>query len=336
MILVTGGTGFIGSYLLCFLSQKTHKIRALYRSELKIEKTRKIFSYFNVLPLFEHIEWFKADLNDLPLLDQAFIGVKQVYHAAAVVSFDNSRFDELKKINVEGTANLVNIALKHQVKKFCYVSSVAALGDNSHHIDEETHWNPDADNHVYGITKYGAEMEVWRGAQEGLKVIIVNPSIVLGAGFWNTGSGLLFSRIDQGMKYYIPGSMGFLDVADVVRAMWLLMESDLYNERFVLNAENQSFRYVMIRIALGLERQIPQKPLKKTLLHLIRFLDILRHLITGKPREIFKPSIASAFKEHDYSSAKLLSKIDFSYTPLDQTIVWCCQRFLEENKTRIT
>lgn len=332
MILVTGGTGFIGSYLLCFLSQKGYKIRALYRSEQKIENPRKIFSYYNALPLFEEIEWVNADLNDLPALDKAFSGVTKVYHAAAIISFDDSRFEELKKVNVEGTAHLVNLSLKHQVEKFCHLSSVAALGESAGVTDEETHWNPDADNHVYGITKYGAETEVWRAAQEGLKVVVVNPSIVLGAGFWNTGSGRLFSRIDRGMKYYLPGSMGFVDVEDVARAMILLMESNVHNERFVLNAENHSFRELMVLIAQKLGKQAPQKPVTKALLHLLRVLDIIRNLFTGKPREIFKPSIDSAFKAHTYSSAKLLSQTDFAFTPLEKTIEFCCERFLEENK----
>lgn len=336
MILVTGGTGFIGSYLLCFLSQKNNKIRALYRSEEKQAYTRKIFAYYNALPQFQQIEWFRADLNDIPALDQAFDGIEQVYHAAAIISFDGSRFEELKKVNVEGTANLVNLSLKHGVEKFCHLSSVAALGENTEFINEETPWNPDADNHVYGITKYGAEMEVWRGAQEGLKVVIVNPSIVLGAGFWNSGSGRLFARIYKGMKYYLPGKMGFVDVEDVARAMLLLMESPICNERFILNAENMAFQKVMEKIAIGLEKNIPNKPLKMSILLFLRGIDILRSLVTSKPREIFKPAIASAFKSQRYNSEKFIAHTHFTFTPIDETLRMCCQRFLEQHAAQKT
>lgn len=332
MVLVTGGTGFIGSYLLCFLAQRKYKIRALYRATSDLNNTRKIFSYYNVLPLFEEIEWIEADLVDVPALANAFSGVQQVYHAAAVVSFDNNRFKEIKKVNIEGTAQLVNLSLKHGVQKFCHVSSVAALGEHATVINEETHWNPDADNHVYGITKYGAEMEVWRGSQEGLPVVIVNPSIVLGAGFWQAGSGRLFSRINNGLKYYLPGTMGFVDVEDVARVMIQLMESDICNERFVLNAANLPFREVMATIAEGLGKKAPAKPASKRLLHALRWLDIIRNKLSGYPREIFKPGIESAFKNHHYSSAKLDEKTGFTFRPLSETLQQCCLRFLSENK----
>jgi nucleoside-diphosphate-sugar epimerase len=327
MILVTGATGFIGAHLVCFLAQKQLSVRALYRDEKKFDRVKKVFSYYGSAHLFDSIEWVKADINDVVALEAAFSNVNTVYHAAAVVSFDSNRFDFMKKVNIEGTANMVNLSVKHGVDKFCHVSTVAALGDSTSPVDEETHWNAEEDNHVYGITKYGAEMEVWRGTQEGLKVVVVNPSIVLGAGFWASGSGKLFTNVAKGLSFYPPGSMGFVDVEDVVKIMIALMEREVRNERFVISAENRSFKSVLDAIAEKLHRKPPKYKAGKRLLQVLRILDIIKHTFTGKPRSLFKPSISSAVKQHAYSSDKVQQTLSYRFKPIDKTLETICLRF---------
>ncbi|MBU2527278.1 MAG: NAD-dependent epimerase/dehydratase family protein [Bacteroidetes bacterium] len=332
MILVSGATGFIGSHLVCFLAQKQLAVRALYRDEKKFDRVKRVFSYYDSVHLFDTIEWVKADINDVVGLETAFSGVRVVYHAAALVSFDSSRFDVLKKVNIEGTANMVNLSIKHGVEKFCHVSTVAALGDSATAVDEETHWNPEEDNHVYGITKYGAEMEVWRGTQEGLKVVVVNPSIVLGAGFWSSGSGKLFSSVAKGLSFYPPGSMGFVDVEDVVKIMISLMERDIVNERFLISAENRSYKSVLDSIAKNLDGKPPTLKAGKGLLHILRILDVIKHSLTGKPRSLFKPSIRSAVKQHTYSSDKVRDTLSYHFKPIDKSLESICLRYAAECK----
>lgn len=334
MILVTGGTGFIGSHLLYALTKKGCKVRAIFRDRAKIEAVKRVFSYFEKSPedLLDLIDWVEADLNDIPSLEGAFVGITQVYHAAAIVSFDENRFDELKKVNIEGTANVANLSIKNGVAKFCHVSSVAALGEASDDgpINEKTSWNPEADNHVYGITKYGSEIEVWRAAQEGLPVVVVNPAVVLGAGFWKSGSGKLFSKISEGLSFYPGGTVGFVDVEDVAGTMIRLMESDVVNESFVLTAENCDFKTVMQQIAARLHKKPPTIEAKPWMLRLLLPIDWLRHRLTGKDRLLFSSSIKSSGKKTLYSSKKFIERFDFHFRPVDKSVETICERFQKD------
>jgi nucleoside-diphosphate-sugar epimerase len=320
------------------LTKRGCKVRAVYRNRAKIEATKHVFSYFEKSPgdLLDLIDWMEADINDIPSLELAFDGIKQVYHVAAIVSFDESRFDELKKVNIEGTANMVNLSLKFGVEKFCHVSSVAALGETADGtpIDEKTTWNPEADNHVYGITKYGAEVEVWRASQEGLPVVIVNPSVVLGAGFWNSGSGKLFSKISEGLSFYPGGTVGFVDVEDVVEAMIQLMESEVANESFVLSAENLDFKTVMHQISYHLYKKPPTVEAKPWMLRFLLPIDWLRHFLTGKQRLLFSSSIKSSGKVTNYNSSKFISTSNYSFRPVENTIEIICKRFLSDTSNK--
>ena len=187
MILVTGATGLVGSHLLLHLLQNGEEVRALYRNQENIQKTKALFQWKNQSDLFEKINWFQGCITEIPSLEIAFQDIDYVYHCAAVISFNPNDEEILRKANIEGTANIVNFCLAKNIKKLCYVSSIAALGDLQEHeniITEETEWNPEKPHSDYAITKYGAEMEVWRGQEEGLDSIVVNPGVILGPGFW--------------------------------------------------------------------------------------------------------------------------------------------------------
>ena len=179
MILVTGGTGLVGYHLLLQLSLEKEAVRAIYRSEKKLQHVKNLFSNENKLAAFEKIDWIQADILDIPALELSFTDVSLVYHCAALVSFNPKDEDKLYQNNIIGTANVVNIALSKNIKKLCYVSSIAALGNGTEHnliVNEETERNNEAIRSDYSISKFGAEMEVWRGFQEGLEVVI--PQVV--------------------------------------------------------------------------------------------------------------------------------------------------------------
>ncbi|NND11245.1 MAG: NAD-dependent epimerase/dehydratase family protein [Flavobacteriaceae bacterium] len=334
MILVTGGTGLVGAHLLHRLVQSEDKVRAIYRNPDKIEAVRSVFKYFtdDVESLFEKIEWIKADILDIPSLNDCFVDISQVYHCAALVSFDPNDYHVLRKTNIEGTANVVNQCLAKGIKKLCYVSSVAAIGDErpGHEITEESPWNPEADHNVYSITKYGAEMEVWRGTQEGLKSVIVNPGIILGGGFWRSGSGSLFKRISKGLKYYTNGKTGYVDIHDVVGIMEQLMKSDIINERFILISENWSFKEFTQSVATKLGSKVPYKQVKPWLLKVAWRLDWLRHAIRGKRRKITRQTANSLMTEKIFSNEKIKKVLDFEFKPLETSIDEVCQLFLQD------
>ena len=324
MILVTGGTGLVGAHLLFHLLNENQPIRAIYRNEKKFDTVKRIFGYYtnNVDALFDTIEWVKADLNNIPQLTEAFKDVTQVYHCAAFVSFEPDKFNLLQKTNIKGTANIVNFCIDHKVEKLCYVSSIAALGAslNNKAITEDTEWNKEIDNSVYAITKYGAELEVWRGTQEGLDAVIVNPGVIIGPGIWRYGSGSLIKMIYNGLKYYTTGSTGYVDVNDVVKAMIQLVKSDVKNERYILVSENLSFKDFFTKTANYLGVKPPQKEAKPWLLNIAWRLDWLKHKLTRKRRVLSKQTANSAVTTTIYSNNKIKDAIGFEFLPMDKSI----------------
>ncbi len=338
MILVTGGTGLVGSHLLFKLVSNNEHVRAIYRREKTLERVKHVFSYFSddSEKLFNSIEWVEGDINDIPKLEDAFKDITSVYHCAAFVSFEPDKYKTLRTVNIKGTANIVNLCISNNVKKLCYVSSIAALGYHSNPeklIDEQTPWNPDEDNSVYAITKYGAELEVWRGSQEGLDVVIVNPGIILGAGYWNGGSsGNLFKQIQKGMRYYVHGISGYVDVWDVVNAMYQLMIGTIKNESFILVSENLSFKTFQTKTANALNVKPPNKEAKPWLLNIAWRLDWLGFKLLGKRRSLSKQTAKSAMSVTKYDNSKLKNTLNFEFKPIDKTIEEVCELYLKDLK----
>lgn len=337
MILVTGGTGLVGAHLLAHLVQTETRIRAIYRTSEKLESVKNVFGYYfdDVTTHFDKIEWLKADVTDVPSLEKVFPDVTHVYHIAALITFDPKLFENLRKINIEGTANMVNLSIAYGVKKFCFVSSVAAIGENtdpSVPITEETHWNAEIDNSVYAISKYGSEMEVWRGSQEGLDMVIVNPAIILGAGFWRGGgSGSLFRQIDKGLKYYTKGILSYVDVVDVVSVMIQLMNSDIKNERFILVAENWTVEKFSKTTAKALNVKPPKKEASSFLLGIAWRMDWWRQFFTGKHRRLTRSTSKSIQSQTFFDSSKIQEALNFTFTPMEETIARVSERYKENN-----
>ncbi|NER16956.1 NAD-dependent epimerase/dehydratase family protein [Spongiivirga citrea] len=335
MILITGATGLVGSHLLAKLLLTKTKVRAIYRTEKKKLAVKNILAYYtdNVDALFDTIDWFQADITGVPKLAEAFNDINIVYHCAAIISFDEAEAKKLKKVNIEGTANVVNLCLSNKVSKLCYTSSIASLGvnENGEPITEETHWNPEAQNNIYSITKYGAELEVWRGSQEGLDTVIVNPGVILGSGFWRGGSGQLFRSVAKGLKYYTYGRVGFVDVKDVVEVMIDLTNSKISNERYILVAENRSFKEVFDLIAFHLKVKPTTKKAAGWMLHLAWRLDKTAHILFNKKRRFFKGSAISALQELEYDNQKIQAAIGYKFTHLEDTIAEVSEHYLIEN-----
>ena len=323
MILVTGGTGLVGSHLLYHLAIKNDNIRAIYRTESSLEKVKNVFSYYtNNTSFFDKIDWFKADITDVPAMIPAFVGVKQVYHCAAFISFHPKDYIKMRKINIHGTAIIVNLSIDAKVEKLCFVSSIAAVGDNikGDIITEECEWNKELDNSGYSITKFGAEMEVWRASQEGVDVVIVNPGVILGAGFWDSGSGKLFSQVYNGFKYYTEGVTGFVSVKDVVKAMIILTESDIKNERFILVSENKTYKEILFLIADTFGKKRPSVKIKPWQTAIFWRIAWVISKLTGKEPLLSKYSARSAHSISKYSSEKIEKAIDFRFEPISKVI----------------
>lgn len=334
MVLVTGGTGLVGAHLLLHLVQNNTPVRAIYREGSNLKRVEKVFSYYmkNASELFNNIEWFLADINDIPALERAFKDVEYVYHSAALISFDPGQYRKLKKVNSKGTMNIVNLCLFFNVKKLCYVSTIGAIGSSAKGIKatEDNDWTGKEAN-VYALTKQRAEMEVWRGSQEGLAVVIVNPGVIIGPGFWDTGSGKLFKIANKEFRYYPPGGTGFIAVGDVVKMMVSLMHANIVNEQFIAVNKNLSYKNILTRISGQLGKKAPARELKNWQLKIGRLFDYVKNVLTKNERKITKKTIYSLRHREIYDNQKIINAIDFKFEPLDKSIAFSCKIFKEEN-----
>ena len=317
MILVTGGTGLVGAHLLYQLSLTDDTIRAIHRKKSDLNAVKNVFSYYtnDFQKQFQKIEWIESDIIDVSSLEKAFKGITHVYHCAAIVSFDKKDYQQMRKVNIEGTANMVNFALTNNIQKFCFVSSIATIEKNLSNklIDETNEWNTETNNYGYAITKYGAEMEVWRATQEGLDVVIVNPGVILGSGFWHSGPGELFIKFYNEFKFYTEGMTGFVGVKDVAKTMIDLMNSSIINERYILVSENSSFKNVFFKIADSFGKKRPSIKVTNTLSNIAWRLEAIKSFITRKSPLITKHSASASLSSYEYSSEKIKTALNFKF-----------------------
>lgn len=330
-ILVTGGTGLVGLHLLYTLILKGYKVLATYRDSKNIDMVNKIFknSYVNFENQFSKIEWVQLDLLNQDDVMHTFKGIKKVYHTAAEISFDYSNRSRIVKNNVSLTTNVVNACIENQVEKLCHVSSVASLGKNPNEglVDENCQWTADKGVSAYSKSKYLSELEVWRGIAEGLNAVIVNPSVIIGPGNWDKGSGLFYSTVANGLKYYTPGGVGIVDVRDVAEAMILMMEGNYTNERFILNGHNIKYKDLFTEIANSIEEKVPTREVKKWEMQLaVVFFEFVRK-ITGISPRITKETARTAFNVSYYSSQKILEKSGFQFRSWDETFRYTGEAF---------
>jgi len=334
MILVTGATGLVGSYLLYDLLKAGEPVRAILHNPASLSHTRKIFTSLgsDADLLINRIEWVNGDVLDYFSLTDAMKGVQKVYHCAAIVSFDPNDRDLMRMINVEGTANVVNAALETGVEKLCHVSSIASLGrtENSNVIDEKSQFKTSSYNSRYSLSKFEGEREVWRGAAEGLKVVIVNPSVILGYGDPEKGSTKMFATIRRNSWFYGKGTNGFVDVQDVVRAMTGLMESQVQQERFVVSGGDFSYREIFSMIAKGFGKTEPRYAVPALALEFVWRLEWLRAKLTGAKPLITRETARTSKGNFYYATKKIHCTLNFEFTPV-QNVISRTSRLIQED-----
>ena len=329
MILVTGATGFLGSHLVKELVQQGKKVRALKRS------TSVIPPILTDLPQ-ELLQWHTGDILEIDSLREAFADVDYIYHCAAMVSFNPRRYEKMMKINVEGTANVVNIALEANIKKLVHVSSVAALGrkKDGEKITEKNTWSNSKLNSGYAISKFISETEVWRGREEGLKATIVNPSVILGPSYdWSEGSPALFKRAHKGMKFFTKGINGMVDVNDVTQVMIKCMESNVEGQRFIVNGDNVPFLNFFKQCAKHFDKPAPKIYVRKWMGTLAWWIDGIRTTFTGGEPLFTRETVRASRNRSFYVNQKVKDTFNFSFTPLEETIERTCKAFLAQHKS---
>jgi dihydroflavonol-4-reductase len=314
MILVTGASGFLGSELVKQLVANGESVRIIVRPSSDIS---------HLASIKDKIEIMEGDILDVPSLEIAMDGIEKIYHSAAVIGYDDSFYDNMYKCNIEGTANVVNVALTKGIKKLLHVSSIAAIGGKPNDlISEETKWEKNEWTTHYGITKMLAEREVWRAEQEGLEVVIVNPGIILGSSSnENKATMRVFKRIASGkMPFCSNGTNGFIDVRDVAKICIQLMNSPIHSERFILINQNLSFKAYFEHIAKRLNVQPPKRALNKTLGNVFLFADWMASTLSRRKRSFTKEIFKVSMEHFEYSNEKIKRQLDYTFIPFDETI----------------
>lgn len=322
MIVVTGANGLVGSHLITTLLAQGKQVKALYHSS-------------HATIHHQNLTWLQGDILDITDLEELFTGVTQVYHCAAIVSFNPKDKHLLHKTNVEGTANVVNACLAAGVQKLLFVSSVAALGRGnlSEPISEANKWLESNHNSEYAKSKYLAEMEVWRGIGEGLDAVIINPSIILGSSDWTKGSAAIFKNAYNEFAWYTDGTNGFVDVQDVVTIMTNLMDSDITAQRFVVSGHNLSYQHIFTTIANAFNKKPPHKLVTPLLAEIVWRLEAIKALFTGQKPLLTKETARTAQQVITYDNGKLLAALpNFKYSTLSSTVERICRQYLEMYK----
>ena len=336
MILVTGGTGLVGSHLLYQICQSETKVRAIKRAHSKTNFVRQVFSYYTKKAdlLFKKIEWINADILNIPELDLAFQGITKVYHCAAWISFNPKHKSKMMQTNIEGTTNIINLCLAHRIDKLCHVSSVASLGRprDCASTDEKTPWVSNPENSYYALSKYHSEMEVWRGIEEGLNAVIVCPAIILGPGKWEKGSSMLFKQVWKGLSFYTSGTNGFVDVRDVVNVMIQLMKGKIKSERFILCSESISFKKTFDYIAEALGKKKPKIKIGYFLSAFGWRLAKIISIISGKTPLITKETVMAGNSISIYENKKIKNTLNYQFKSVEQSCKDFSTIFIHEHK----
>ena len=322
MIFITGATGLVGSFLLKKLLLEGHQIKALKRKNSDLSLVSEVY---------EQVEWIDGDLLDAVLLDEALQGVETVFHCAALVNFDSRFKTLLEDINVTGTENIVNAALSNQVKSFIHISSVAAIGrsKSNERITEDKKWEASNHNSEYAVSKYKAELQVWRGQEEGLNVIVVNPSVILGPADWNKTSTRIFKLAYRQNRFYSGGTMNYIDIRDLVESIYGLFENKKYGERYILSAGTTSYRDLMTRIAINFNRKPPMIRAGYILLWVLVGLDKVRSWVSGRKPEITSEVLRLSRANFVYDNSKIREELGIVFRNLEDTLSWSCNELMK-------
>lgn len=322
MILVTGGTGFLGAYIIKNLVERGQSVRAIRRSSK--------LPFFIDEAVWNKVEWVEGDVLDVVSLTEAMRGVDSVVHSAAIVSFTKEKRKEMYRVNIDGTENVVNIALESGVRRLLHVSSVAALGrtTNASTVTEDKKWEDNKNNTHYAITKHHAELHAWRGIAEGLEGVIINPSTILGYGNWHQSSCAIFKNAYRSFPWYTKGVNGFVGIEDTAEAAVRLLLSDINEKRFIVNAENRSFQWLLNTLAEGFGKNPPQRYANRTMSEVAWRMEKLKGFFTGSKPLLSKETAKVAHSQTSFDNTALLAALPvFAFAPLESVIKKACGQY---------
>jgi dihydroflavonol-4-reductase len=320
MIAITGANGLLGSFIVRKLIEKNSPFVALKR---ELSDTSLLDD------VQEKINWRTADILNPVQLHEALDGCTHVIHAAAFVSFNPYRADDVIEMNTIGTRNVVNACLEQNIKRLAHISSVAALGRQKGQtlIDEQNKWVDNSYNSVYADSKYRAELEVYRGQEEGLNTVIMNPSVILAAADWNRSSAKLFKYVNQRRPFYIDAFLNYVDVRDVAACVYELLHREEQSQRFIINAGNISFKDFFDKVASHFQTKPPSIKLSKKMLKIVAEIETVRSWFTRAEPMVTRETARLANTHFLYDNKKIREILNFEFQTIDNTLEWCCSYY---------
>jgi dihydroflavonol-4-reductase len=321
MIAVTGANGLLGGYIVRKLIEEGKDFVALKRSGSDLSLLSDVAT---------HIKWIDADVTNPVALEDAFANVSHVIHAAAIVSLNPRHRKKLFQVNVTGTRNVVNACLSTGVKKLIHISSVAALGrlKGETSIDENHKWIDNPLNSTYAESKYLAELEVFRGQEEGLNTVLLNPSIILAAADWKKSSAKLFKYVWDEKRFYAERDLNFVDARDVAKVVVKFLDIDAPGERYILNAGTMKLQELFSKIADRFSRKAPSIKVTESMLQVISRAEAVRSWFTGSEPLITRETARMAGSYFVYSNKKIRNQLNFEFQSIDDTLNWCCDHYI--------
>lgn len=331
MNLVIGATGIVGSHVLLELLQNKEQVIAAKQKDSDISKVKELFAYYGekAASYFENINWIDLDIRDVFSIEESLQGISTVYHCAGLVSFDHRDTFKLKQLNELGTKNVVDACLYKKVKALCYVSSIASINNSDYtkELTEDVFWKKKGNESEYALSKYNAEREVWRGIEEGLNAVIVNPGVILAPVFWSQSSVRLFDECYKGNKFYTNGLAAYVTASDVAKIMHALISKRIYANRYIIIENNYTFKEILSSIQTCFHKPVPSIQISPRLLKLASWLEGIWVFFTRKERKISQALLNSAHNSQNYSNEKIKRLLGYEFTPIQSAIAEICSYY---------
>lgn len=327
MIAVTGANGLLGNFIIRKMIEQNESVLAIKRINSDISMLSDIES---------KVTWCDADILDPVSLREAFEKVTHVIHTAAIVSFNPRRAKEVVDVNIRGTRNVVNTCLTLGIKRLIHISSVAALGrqKGQTNIDEKNKWVSNALNTVYAESKYASELEVFRGQEEGLSSVILNPSAILAPANWERSSAQIFKYSWDEKPFITDGFINYVDARDVANIVYPLLHHKIEGERFIVSAGNISYENFFKKLAIQFNKKPPHIKLGKTSLKILARIESFRTLFTNAEPIMTSERARLSGSEFLYESEKIKNLLHFEFQTIDETLQWCCEYYIRENQLK--
>ncbi|MGE0587106.1 MAG: NAD-dependent epimerase/dehydratase family protein [Cyclobacteriaceae bacterium] len=320
MIAITGAAGLLGSVIIQRLIDDHQSIVGLKRETSNI-------SHLNDL----NIKWLDVNLDDVESLEQIFRAekIETVIHGAALVSFRPSDRELLLRTNVEGTRNVVNACLIANVPRLLHISSIAALGRQKgiDLVNEKSNWTDNVLNSDYAESKHLAELEVYRGYEEGLSIDIINPSIILSQSDWNRSSSQVFKYVYQQRPFYTDGLINYVDARDVADMIAKILSMPPTGKRYIASAGAIEIKDFFSTIATHLGKRAPWIKVPRPMVVMAARIEHLRSAITGSTPMVTAQSARSAKEKIRYDNQRAVNELGMKFKPFEETIRWCCEYY---------